>query len=172
MNAADDALAEKFADDSPEEVSARPLKVGDVVQIKSMGVKASVISIAPDRTLLLQAGILKVNAKEDEVLLLEDAKTETGKTAQKAAASLRTMSVASSVDLRGMMSDEAVLTMERYLDNAVMAKLKQVTIIHGKGTGALRQAVQTALKHNKLVKSFRHGNFGEGEMGVTIVELR
>ena len=74
--------------------------------------------------------------------------------------------------LRGLMSDEAILVMERYLDSAVMAKLKQVTIIHGKGTGALRQAVQTELKRNRLVKSFRNGNFGEGEMGVTVVELR
>ena len=70
------------------------------------------------------------------------------------------------------MYHEAVLVMERYLDSAVMAKLKQVTVIHGKGTGALRQAVQNALKHNRQVKSFRIGNFGEGEMGVTVVELR
>ena len=74
--------------------------------------------------------------------------------------------------ISGMTSDEAVLVMERYLDSAVMAKLKQVTVIHGKGTGALRQAVQSALKHNRQVKSFRIGNFGEGEMGVTVVELR
>ena len=172
MNEADDALAEKFADDAPEEVSARPVRVGDVVQIKSMGVKATVLSVAPDRTLQLKAGILSVTAREDEVLLLEDAKIETKNTAQKAAAALRSASVPSSVDLRGLMSDEAVLMMERYLDSAVMAKLQQVTVIHGKGTGALRQAVQNALKHNKFVKSFRHGNFGEGEMGVTIVELR
>ena len=172
MNEADDALAEKFTDDGPEEVSARPLKAGDVVQIKAMGVKATVISVAPDRTLQLKAGILSITAREDEVLLLEDAKIETKNTAQKAAAALRSTSVSSSVDLRGMMSDEAVLMMERYLDSAAMAKLQQVTVIHGKGTGALRTAVQNALKHNKLVKSFRNGNFGEGEMGVTIVELR
>jgi DNA mismatch repair protein MutS2 len=70
------------------------------------------------------------------------------------------------------MSDEAVLQMERYLASAALAKLKQVTIIHGKGTGALRAAVQSALKRNPLVKRFRNGNFGEGEMGVTVVELR
>ena len=172
MNAADEALAERFADEAPEAVSARPIRVGDVVQIKSMGVKATVLSVAADRTLQLQAGIMKVSAREDEVLLLEDAAAETGKTAQKAAAALRSVSVPSSVDLRGLMSDEAVLVMERYLDSAAMARLQQVTVIHGKGTGALRAAVQSALKHNKLVKSFRNGNFGEGEMGVTIVELR
>ena len=172
MNAADEQLAEKFDEPETEQTSARPLEVGDVVQIKSMGVKATVLSIAPDRTLQLQAGIMKVSAREDEVLLLEEAKVEVRSVAERSAAALRSASVASSVDLRGLMSDEAILVMERYLDSAVMAKLKQVTVIHGKGTGALRQAVQNALKHNKQVKSFRNGNFGEGEMGVTVVELR
>lgn len=173
MNESDERLAAKFAGPAePEAVSARPLQVGDTVQIKSVGVKATVISIAPDRTLQLQAGVMKVSAKENEVLLIEGAKVEVKSVAQKSAAALRTMSVPSEVDLRGLMSDEAVLQMERYLDSAVMAKLRQVTVIHGKGTGALRAAVQSALKKNKLVKSFRNGNFGEGEMGVTIVELR
>ena len=80
--------------------------------------------------------------------------------------------MASQIDLRGMMSDEAVLMAERYIDSAVMAKMRQVTIIHGKGTGALRQAIQSMLKKNRQVKSFRNGTFGEGEMGVTVVELR
>jgi DNA mismatch repair protein MutS2 len=173
MNDADDALAEKYAGaERQEEASARPLRVGDTVKIKSMGVKATVLSIAPDRTLQLQAGIMKVAAKEDEVLLLQEEKPETKRVAEKAAASLRTLSVPGEVDLRGMMSDEAVLQMERYLDSAAMARLQQVTIIHGKGTGALRAAVQNALKHNPLVKRFRNGDFGEGEMGVTVVELR
>ena len=172
MNAADEQLAERFDEKEEERVSARPLQVGDTVQIKSMGVRATVLSIAPDRTLQLQAGIMKVSAREDEVLLLDEAKTEIRTVSERSAATLRSASVPTSVDLRGMMSDEAVLVMERYLDSAVMAKLKQVTIIHGKGTGALRQAVQSALKHNRQVKSFRIGNFGEGEMGVTVVELR
>ena len=172
MNAADELLAEKFDAPEEEQVSARPVQPGDTVQIKSMGVKATVLSVAPDRTLQLQAGIMKVSAREDEVLLLSEAKTETRSVAEKSAAALRSASVPSSVDLRGLMSDEAILVMERYLDSAVMAKLKQVTIIHGKGTGALRQAVQTELKRSKFVKSFRNGNFGEGEMGVTVVELR
>ena len=71
-----------------------------------------------------------------------------------------------------MESLEAVLTAERYLDNAVMAKMKTVTIIHGKGTGALREAIAQMLKRNKLVKSFRLGRYGEGETGVTVVELK
>ena len=172
MNAADETLAERFDTPEEEQTSARPVEVGDTVQIKSMGVKATVLSIAPDRSLLLQAGIMKVSAREDEVLLLNEPKTQVRTVAERSAAALRSASVPTSVDLRGMMTDEAVLVMERYLDSAVMAKLKQVTIIHGKGTGALRQAVHNALKHNRQVKSFRIGNFGEGEMGVTVVELR
>ncbi len=172
MNAADETLAERFDEKEEEQVSARPVRVGDTVQIKSMGVRATVLSVAPDRTLQLQAGIMKVSAREDEVLLLDEAKVEVRTVAEKSAAALRSASVPTSVDLRGMTSDEAILVMERYLDSAVMAKLKQVTVIHGKGTGALRQAVQNALKHNRQVKSFRIGNFSEGEMGVTVVELR
>ena len=82
------------------------------------------------------------------------------------------MHVAPEIDLRGMESLEAVLAAERYLDSAVMAKLKTVTIIHGKGTGALREAIQQMLKHNKLVKNYRLGRYGEGETGVTVVELK
>ena len=82
------------------------------------------------------------------------------------------MHVSPEIDLRGMESLEAVLAAERYLDSAVMAKMKTVTIIHGKGTGALREAIQQMLKRNKLVKSYRLGRFGEGEAGVTVVELK
>lgn len=175
MNEADERLAAQFASALPEEAEkgpSRPIRAGDTVKLKSMGVKASVISVGADGTLELQAGVMKVSAKEGEVRLLEGEKAPAQKIAQKAAAALRSASVASEIDLRGMLSDEAVLAAERYIDSAAMAKMKQVTIIHGKGTGALRQAVQSMLKRNKLVKSFRNGVFGEGEMGVTVVELR
>ena len=76
------------------------------------------------------------------------------------------------IDLRGMMTDEAELAVERFLDNAVMGKLNEVTIIHGKGTGALRKAVQQQLRRHPRVKSFRLGRYGEGEDGVTVVELK
>ena len=140
--------------------------------IRSMNVKASVISVNQDGSLELQAGIMKVGAKPDEVALVQTGASETKKSVERSGASLRNLSVASQIDLRGMMSDEAVLMAERYIDSAVMAKMRQVTIIHGKGTGALRQAIQSMLKKNRQVKSFRNGTFGEGEMGVTVVELR
>ena len=175
MNAADERLAARFESALPEteaeKAPSRPIRPGDTVKIKSMGVKADVISVSPDGTLELQAGIMKVSARADEVRLIADAK-KTAKPAPKPSASLRSASLAPEIDLRGMLSDEAVLAAERYIDGAVMAKLKQVTIIHGKGTGALRQAIQTMLKRSKYVKSFRNGTFGEGEMGVTVVELR
>lgn len=156
-----------------EEKSARPVKPGDTVKIKSMGLKASVVSVSPDRVLTLRAGIMNVTAKEDEVLLLQEAAAPDKKAfAASSGAQLRMMRVEPQIDLRGMEAIEAVTAAERYIDSAVMSKLSTVTIIHGKGTGALRAAVQQMLKRNKCVKSFRLGRYGEGETGVTIVELK
>lgn len=156
-----------------EEHSSREIRPGDTVKIKSMGMKAEVISVSPERVLTLRAGIMNVTAKEDEVLLLEgeSAKKKTSVSAA-AAATLKTAVVASEIDLRGMEAAEGVLAAERYIDSAVMSKLKTVTIIHGKGTGVLRAAIQQMLKKNKAVKSFRLGRYGEGETGVTVVELK
>ena len=85
---------------------------------------------------------------------------------------LRTAAVPSQVDLRGMMTDEAIANLERFLDTAMMGKLETVTIIHGKGTGAVRSAVRAYLKRSRYVKSFRPGRYGEGEDGVTVAELK
>ena len=173
LNLSEQALQKELTDDEADKVSARPVKAGDVVKIKSMGVKATVISKSPDGVLSLRAGIMNVSAKEDEVLLLEGEKAPEAKSsAARSSSQLRNVSVASEIDLRGMETIEGVLAAERYIDSAVMGKLKTVTIIHGKGTGALRAAVQQMLKKNKSVKSFRLGRFGEGEAGVTVVELK
>lgn len=173
LNLSQEALRKELEPAPAEKTSSRSLKVGDTVQIKSMGMKATVLAISPDRVLSLRAGIMNVTAKEDEVLLLEGEKVPGPKTvAKSSAAQLRSMSIEPQIDLRGMESVEAVLAAERYIDSAVMSRLKTVTIIHGKGTGALRAAVQQMLKRNKSVKSFRLGRFGEGEAGVTVVELK
>ena len=156
-----------------EKKSARDVRAGDTVEIKSMGVKAEVIDVNPDGTLNLRAGIMNVKLKPDDVYLIEghaakqkkQSVTLAGSTAPRAA-------VSPEIDLRGMESIEAVNAAEQYIDSAFMGKLKTVTIIHGKGTGALRAAVQQMLKRNKAVKSYRLGRFGEGESGVTIVELK
>jgi DNA mismatch repair protein MutS2 len=174
LNQSEEALRTQDAAPAEEQKSARPVRPGDTVQIKSMGMKAEVISVSPDRVLSLRAGIMNLTAKEDEVLLIEGLEQKTKKTAASSGspAALRSAAIASEIDLRGMETIEAVLAAERYLDSAVMGKLKTVTLIHGKGTGALRTAVQNMLCHNKLVKSFRLGRFGEGEAGVTVVELK
>ena len=161
---------EKPAEDKK---SAREVRAGDTVEIKSMGVKAEVVDVNPDGSLNLRAGIMNVKLKPDDVYLIEghaakqkkQSVTLAGSTAARAA-------VSPEIDLRGMESIEAVNAAEQYIDSAVMGKLKTVTIIHGKGTGALRAAVQQMLKRNKAVKSYRLGRFGEGESGVTIVKLK
>lgn len=172
MNEAEETLSASMEKPQERKESAREIRVGDTVEIRSMGIKADVVSIGADRLLQLQAGIMKVSAREDEVLLIENPKASKKSVAEKSSAALRNLSVSPEVDLRGMMVDEALLAMERYLDSAVMAKLKTVTIIHGKGTGALRQAVQNELKRNRYIKNFRLGRYGEGETGVTVVELK
>ena len=152
--------------------SARALRPGDIVQIKSMGVKAEVLSVSKDGSVNLKAGIMNVTAKEDELLLLEGEQKKKQSAPAPASSGARLMHVAAEIDLRGMESLEGVLAAERYLDSAVMARMKTVTIIHGKGTGALREAIWQMLKRNKLVKIFRLGRYGEGEAGVTVVELK
>ncbi len=153
--------------------SARDVRPGDTVEIKSMGVKAEVIDINPDGTLNLRAGIMSVKLKPNEVYLIEGhAAKQKKQSVTLAGSAAPRASVSPEIDLRGMESIEAVNAAEQYIDSAVMGKLKTVTIIHGKGTGALRAAVQQMLKRNKAVKSFRLGRFGEGESGVTIVELK
>ena len=157
---------------APEEKSARPVRVGDTVLIRSMNVKAAVLEIAPDRTLTLQAGILKVNAREDEVLLLPEENLPKAPRRSDRGVTLNASSMATELDIRGMESIEAVNVVEQYIDAASRNRLESVRIIHGKGTGALRSAVQQTLRRNKLVKSFRLGRYGEGETGVTVVELK
>ena len=153
----------------------RPAVAGDTVELVKMGTKATVLSVNKDGSLQLQAGILKISAKQEEVRVVEG-ETESQKATRKIIAraqhTLRTAAVPSQVDLRGMMTDEAIAVLERFLDTAMMGKLETVTIIHGKGTGAVRNAVRTYLKRSRYIKSFRPGRYGEGEDGVTVAELK
>ena len=111
-------------------------------------------------------------AREDEVLLLENEKPAVTVRTESRGTALRQSAVSSELDIRGMETIEAIPVVERYIDSAVQSRLETVTIIHGKGTGALRAAVQQSLRRNKQVKSFRLGRYGEGETGVTVVELK
>ncbi|WP_294512573.1 endonuclease MutS2 [uncultured Intestinimonas sp.] len=173
LNEAEDALGSH--EDLPAPPPTRPAKAGDTVELVKMGTRANVISVNKDGSLQLQAGILKITAKQEEVRVVEDAdsgKKQAVQIAQRAEHKLRSLGASPEVDLRGMMTDEALLVLDRFLDSAVMGRLDTVTVIHGKGTGAVRKAVRDHLKRSKYVKSFRPGRFGEGEDGVTVVELR
>jgi len=151
----------------------RAVMVGDTVELLKLGTKASVIAINKDGTYQLQAGILKLTAKPDEVYLLENENPY--KTKGRPAHSGREMkleAMSNEVDLRGMDQVEAICVLSLYLDSAMRSNLPSVRIIHGKGTGALRAAVHQELKRNKFIKSYRLGVYGEGEDGVTIAEFR
>ena len=140
-----------------------------------MGTRATVLSVNKDGTLQLQAGILKISARQEEVRVAEgetQSQKEVRRVIARAEHTLRTAAVPSQVDLRGMMTDEALIVLERFLDTAMMGKLEMVTIVHGKGTGAVRSAVRTYLKRSRYIKSFRPGRYGEGEDGVTVAELK
>ena len=153
---------------------SRGLLVGDTVELLKLGTKASVIAINKDGSLQLQAGILKMTAKPDEVYLLENENPYKEKP-QRPAHSGRQMNISApalEVDLRGMDSVEAVCVLERFMDESMRGNAHSVRIIHGKGTGTLRTAVHQALKKNKFVKTYRLGVYGEGEDGVTIAEFR
>lgn len=151
---------------------SRAIRAGDTVELLKLGSKAEVLKVGKDGTLQLQAGIMKLTAKPDEVYLLENyQKEQTQRKLEKTRRQLRNLPAATELDLRGMAADEAVGVLGQFLDNAVMANLHQVRIIHGKGTGVLRKAVQEELKRNRQVKSYRLGVYGEGEDGVTIVEF-
>ena len=154
----------------------RDILVGDTVELLKLGTRASVIAINKDGSLTLQAGILKMTAKKDEVYLLENDNPYKDKDKKPRPAhsgrEMRVAPAAAEVDLRGMDSIEAIGVLEQFLDQAMRSNLETVRIIHGKGTGVLRAAVQQALRKNKYVKSFRLGVYGEGEDGVTIAEMR
>ena len=150
----------------------REILVGDTVELLKLGTKASVIAINKDGSYELQAGIMKLKAKKDEIYLLEQENPYVVKSRPKhSGREMKAAAMSNEVDLRGMDSVEAICVLDRYLDEAMRSNLKSVRIIHGKGTGVLRSAVQNSLKRNKFVKKFRLGVYGEGEDGVTIAEF-
>ena len=144
------------------------------MELLKLGTKASVIGINKDGSLQLQAGILKMTAAPEEVYLLENENPykEKGARPKHSGREMKLSAMPTEIDLRGMDAIEAICVLDRYLDEAMRANLTQVRIIHGKGTGTLRAAVQQDLKKNKYIKSFRLGVYGEGEDGVTIADFR
>ena len=169
-------VEDKIRAKQPQEKRPEPkrqVKIGDTVELLKLGTKASVLAINKDGSYQLQAGILKLTAKPDEVYLLEQEnpyKVKGGRPAH-SGREMKMAAMSNEVDLRGMDTVEAITVLERYLDEAMRSNLGTVRIIHGKGTGALRAAVQQSLRKNKFVKKYRLGVYGEGEDGVTIAEF-
>ena len=166
----------KLRADTPQRSRPEPTRgimVGDTVELLKLGTKASVIAINKDGSYQLQAGIMKLTAKENEVYLLEQNNPYVQKGGRPAhtGREMKMTATATEIDLRGMDAVEAICVLERYLDEAMRGNLNSVRIIHGKGTGVLRNAVQQSLRKNKFVKKFRLGVYGEGEDGVTIAEF-
>ena len=147
------------------------LKAGDTVYITSLDQKGQVIGEADSSgNLTLQVGIMKVNAHISDLRLVKEEKPIVKKTSRELR--LRTASISSELDLRGQNAEDALLNTDMYLDEAFLAGLKEVTIIHGKGTGILRTSIQQMLRKHPHVDSFRLGKYGEGESGVTVVVLK
>ena len=159
----------------PIPAPSRPIRVGDQVELGGTRTRATVTAVNGDR-LQLAAGNMKLTVKAGEVRLIEEVEKETksGPT-RHVQTNIRTTggrAASTELDIRGMMTDEAELVVDQFLDHALMSKLNLVTIIHGKGTGALRKAVREHLKHSRYVKSARPGAYGEGEDGVTVVTMK
>ena len=153
------------------------LKKGDSVKILSMGLKG-IVSTLPDHkgNLFVQCGILRSQVNISDLVLIDEdsapaaaafSKSQTGK--MKLA---KTMNISSEINLLGKTVDEALAELDKYLDDAYLSHLSTVRVVHGKGTGALRNAVQSHLKRVKYVKSYRLGEYGEGDAGVTIVTFK
>lgn len=153
----------------------KKLRLGDSVKILSMNLKGTVHTL-PDAkgNLFVQAGILRYQTNIRDLILVNDDTTPAVHNTKTGAGKLKmskSLSVSPEINLIGKTVDEALMELDKYLDDAYLAHLKSVRIVHGKGTGALRKAVQGHLKRQKYVKAFHLGEFGEGDAGVTIAEF-
>ena len=149
------------------------LKPGDSVLILNLNRKGTVIT-PPDKDgeAVIQAGIMKINVHVTNLKLVDEQSYEIERSGTAAIGMSKAMSISPRTDIRGMNVEEAIMVLGKYLDDAAMAGLSEVTVVHGKGTGVLRSGVHQYLKTNHHVKSFRLGQYGEGETGVTIVTLK
>ncbi len=174
IDAAADPMTEQVLDE--HYVLPRPLVKGDTVVIAGIGSKATVLSPADGKGLVeLQVGTVKSRVKLENLRLLEKAgeqKKQAPAPRRSSVESRATLAAETRVDLRGMTVDECLLTLDRFIDTALRSGLHEFIVVHGKGTGALRAAVQQYLRKCPYVKTQRLGTYGEGEDGVSIVELK
>ncbi len=168
--------SQKKASKTAAQLTAKDLKIGESVKVLSLGLKGTVSTLPNAKgDLYVQMGILRslINIKDIEIIPEESisapgyTKTQSGKIKMS-----KSISIHPEINLIGKTVDEALAALDKYLDDAYLAHLPQVTVIHGRGTGALRNAIQSHLKKLKYVSSFRVGGVGEGDHGVTIVEFK
>ena len=175
MDKAAQKMSEQKKASVPNHNVPKKLRIGDSVKVISMNLKGTVHSLPNARgDLYVQMGILR-SLVNNLILLEEDAAPGTKKFQKTSAGKIKmskSASVSTEINLIGKTTDEAIPLLDKYLDDAYLAHLPSVRIVHGKGTGALRNAVQAHLKRLKYVKSFHLGEFGEGDAGVTIAEFK
>lgn len=177
MNKAESGMAQNAAVKKPKkELSAKDLSLGESVKVLSMNLNGTVSS-RPDSKgyLFVQMGIIRSKVHISDLELVDEAEITTPTLQRTGAGKIRmskSASVSTEINLLGKTVDEAIAELDKYLDDAYIAHLKSVRVVHGKGTGALRKGVHNYLKRQKHVASFRLGEFGEGDAGVTIVEFK
>lgn len=159
-------------------VAPEDLKLGDRVKVLSLGQKGEIVSLPDDRgELMVQVGILKAKVKIEDIMLIEGGALDTNrpKKVKKNYGSMyraKAQNVSMTIDVRGKNLDDATMDVDKYLDDATMAGLKEVTVIHGRGEGILKKGLQEMMRSHKHVKRYRKGNFDEGGDGVTVVTLK
>lgn len=163
-----------YQEDEEETLSARELQPGDLVLLKRLNQKAQVLERPGKEEVLVQAGIMKLTVKLKDIRPLNEEKVQVKaeRTGAGAIAAGKAREMKQELDLRGLTVDEAILETEKFLDDAYLAGLPQAYIIHGKGTGALRKAINDLLKTHPMVDTARMGGYYEGGTGVTVVEIK
>jgi len=150
-----------------------PLKIGDSVTVRNLNQKGFIISDVDDsQTVMVQIGLIKTKVKKSDLIKIKSDEEVKQKTNASRKVRLRTSSINPTIDIRGYNLDDALLELDKYLDDAFMSNLNEVQVIHGKGTGVLREGVRQFLKNHKHVKESRLGTFNEGGDGVTIVKFK
>ena len=178
MNASQKKLADQKKNAVPNHKVPKKLQIGDTVKVISMNLKGTVHTLPNAKgDLYVQMGILRSLVNINDLILIdEDSPMMTGAKANKTGAGKIRMSksatISPEINLIGKTTDEAIALLDKYLDDAYLSHLGSVRIVHGKGTGALRNAVHTYLKRQKHVKSYHLGEYGEGDAGVTIAEFK
>ena len=179
LNSKDKENAQKLSQKKTEQAkntkAPKSVKLGDSVEIVSIGQKGDVVPL-PDRSgnLVVKVGIMKLKSNLSDLRLIKEEKPKNSQKKQGGAfgGNAKYMNVSTELDLRGENIEDSIYILDKFLDDAVLSSLTQVRIIHGKGTGALRQGIHQYLKKQPRVESFALASYGEGDSGVTVVKLK